>query len=613
MSGRVELPFQDDGILPADVVVERRDDGTVIARSPHALGPYPRRLTDRLVHWAAVAPDRTFIARRDATGEWQRLTYADTLRRVRHVAQALVDRRLSADRTILILSGNSLEHQILALAALYCGVPYAPVAPAYSLMVRDHDTLRTLVARMRPGLVFADDAETFGWALDAVVTGDIEIVSCRGRATRPTTPLAALESTPITTSLTVAHDAVGPDTIAKVLFTSGSTGHPKGVINTQRMLCANLEQIRTALRFLDERPPVLCDWLPWNHTFGGNHNVGIALYNGGSLYIDDGRPVPGQIDTTVANLREIATTAYFNVPKGFEMLLPYLREDAALRRHFFSGLRLLFYAAAGIRPEMAAEFQRLAIETTGHPIPWVTGLGATERGPSAMFTGPLLSPVAQIGVPVVGLELKATPVGDVLEARIKGPNVTPGYWGDEDLTRASFDDDGYYRMGDAIAPVDADDLTKGFVFQGRITEDFKLSTGTWVRVGALRARLLASIGDLVQDVVIAGHGRDAVGALLFPNVAACRALAEAGPEVGIAALVADIRVRRALTDRLVAFNAVNPGSSTAISRAILVSAPPSIEAMEITDKGSLNQKAVLRRRTTDVDRLYTTDSSAILL
>jgi feruloyl-CoA synthase len=421
-----------------------------------------------------------------------------------------------------------------------------------------------------------------------------------------------LEAAADTADVDRAHARVGPDTIAKILFTSGSTGDPKGVINTHRMLCANQQQILSALQFLGDEPPVLCDWLPWNHTFGGNHNVGIALYNGGTLFIDEGRPVPGAMDTTVANLREVATTAYFNVPKGFDMLLPVLRADAAFRAHFFSRLQLLFYAAAGLRSEVADAYQQLAMATVGRAIPWVTGLGATETAPAAMFTGPLLSTAAHIGVPIRGVELKAVPIDGRLEARVKGPNVTPGYWGDAALTQAAFDEDGYYRMGDAITPADPSDLTRGFVFQGRLNEDFKLSTGTWVRVGAIRARLLATAGDLVQDAVITGHGRDDVGALLFPNVSACRALAGADTGASVQDVLANASVRAAIADRLDAYNAGHPGSSTAIRRARLLDTPPSLDMKELTDKGSLNQRAVLSHRAPVVDDLYASTAITVL-
>ena len=599
-----DQPFADPAILPADVVLEQRPDGVTLARSPHTLGPYPHTLTERLHQWAEQAPDRAFLARRNEAGHWQYLTYRDALTRVRSVAQALVARRLGPDRTVLIVSGNSLEHQILALAAMYVGIPYAPVAPAYSLAMREPETLRSIVDSMRPGLVFAADGGAFEKPLATVLAPDVEVVSVTAAPTLRTTPFDTLLSAPVTPAVDAAHAAVRSSTIAKVLVTSGSTGRPKGVINTHGMVTPNLEQIGTALRFLKEGPPVLCDWLPWNHTFGGNHNVGIALYYGGTLYIDDGRPVAGAMDTTIANLREIATTAYFNVPKGYEMLVPYLRADVEFRRHFFSRLRLLFYAAAGIRRETADELQQMAIETLGHPVPWVTGLGATETGPSAMFTGPLLSPVAEIGVPVVGLTLKIDRREDVVEARVKGPNVTPGYWRDEALTSAAFDEEGFYRMGDAIAPVDPADLSKGFTFQGRLTEDFKLSTGTWVRVGPLRARLLAHAGDLVQDAVITGLGRDAVGALLFPNLGACRLVSGLPASASIDDVLDSPQVRTAIAERIARYNTTFSASSTSIAHTAVLRSAPSIDAGEITDKGSINQKAVLRHRAGDVERLY---------
>ena len=606
-------PLHTPRVLPADVLITRAGDGTLHAVSPHPLGAYPERITDRLVHWAAAAPDRPFLAERDDDGGWRRLTYGDAHARVRAIAQALIDRGLSRDRTVVILSGNSIAHALVALGAMYAGIPYAPAAPAYSLLVRDHATLARLVRTMRAGLVFADDGGKFEGALRDLVSGDVEIVTVTPPRSLRATRLSELESVLPTRVVDEAHAAVTADTIAKVLFTSGSTGRPKGVINTQRMLCANQEQLRTVMAFLADAPPVLCDWLPWNHTFGGNHNFGIALYNGGTLYIDDGRPVAGQMERTIANLRDVATTAYFNVPRGFEMLLPVLRDDAAFRRHFFSNVQALFFAAAGLRPEVADGIQDLATATLGRPVPWITGLGATESAPFALCTGALHSTTTHIGVPVPGMELKAAPVGDLLEARLRGPNITPGYWGDETLTREAFDAEGYYRMGDAIAPADEEDLSRGFVFRGRINEDFKLSTGTWVRVGAVRARLMAAIGDVAQDVVIAGEGRERIAALIFPNALACRTLAGADADVAFEAVLAHDDVRRAFIDRLEAFNRDNVGSSTAVHRALLLDTPPSFEAAEITDKGTLNQKAVLRRRAALVDTLYDSPSQSLLI
>jgi feruloyl-CoA synthase len=612
MIGAPGEPFNEAGVLPPDIVVRRDPDGTIRAHSPHPLGPYPERLTEKLDVWAALAPERCFLAERDREGAWTRLTYGEARTRVRRIAQAFIQRGLSADRTVVILSGNSIEHALLALAALYAGVPYAPAAPAYSLLVNDHGTLGKLVETMRPGLIFAEDGVAFEAALRDVAGESIEVVTSTPPQSLRATPAMELETSDATGAVDDAHRRVTAATVAKVLFTSGSTGRPKAVINTQRMLCANQEQLSTVLAFLRAAPPTLCDWLPWNHTFGGNHNFGIVLYNGGTLYIDEGRPVPGQMDRTIANLRDVATTAYFNVPRGFELLLPVLREDDGFCRHFFSRARALFFAAATLRPDIADGMQRLAIATTGRAVPWITGLGATESAPFALCTGPLLSTATHVGVPVPGLELKAVPIDGVLEARLRGPNITPGYWRDEETTRAAFDDEGFYRMGDAIAPVDPDDplVAGGFAFRGRVHEDFKLSTGTWVRVGTLRARLLAELGEVALDVVVAGHGRERVGALIFPNLAGCRALARATASTSP---LDDAGVRRVFAERLARYNTAYPGSSTSIVRALLLNTPPSLEAMELTDKGSINQRAVLARRQADVERLWNATTDDILL
>jgi feruloyl-CoA synthase len=612
MKSPAEAPVRRARILAPDTIVRRDARGVVYAHSPHALPSYPERLTDRIELWADRAPERPFLAERDGSGAWRSVTYGEARRQVRSLAQSLLDRGLSAERPIVILSGNSIEHGLLALAAMYAGVPYAPIAPAYSLLVRDYTTLRALWASMRPGLAFAADGRPFEPAL-AAVGGATEIVTLSPADTLRTTGFDDLRSRPATDAVDDAHGRVGPDTIAKVLFTSGSTGDPKGVVNTQRMLCANQEQLRTVMPFLGDAPPVLCDWLPWNHTFGGNHNFGIVLYNGGTLYIDGGRPTPAGFHTTIANLRDVATTAYFNVPRGFEMLAAALAPDAEFRRHFFSRLQMLFYAAAGLRQQVADEFEALAADGCGERIPWVTGLGATESAPFAICTGPRMSTTASIGVPVPGLELKAVPFGEGLEARLRGPNITPGYWRDEALTRASFDDEGFYKLGDAIDFADSDDPTGGFVFRGRMAEDFKLSTGTFVRVGPLRAALLMRLGDLVDDIVITGHGQDAAGGLLFPNLRAMTALCGERGSLPVRQVLAHPAVAARLRQLLADFATAHPGSSTCVRRVALLEEPPSIEAQEITAKGSINQKAVLARRQAIVEQLYGAPGSAIII
>ena len=600
-------------LLAPDVTLDERPDGTVYARSPHQLGTYPPRITDRLDQWAERAGQRPFLAERTAEGHWRTLSFAAARAQVRSIAQALLDRRLDPERPIAILSGNSIEHGLIALAAMTIGQPYAPIAPSYSLASHEHVTLRAIWASLDPQFVFVADPVPFAAALHAVVRPGTEIVAVSPSIDRALarTSIAELIATPDTTEVDATMRRVGPDTIAKILFTSGSTGSPKGVVNTQRMLCANQQMICDTMPFLRDDPPVLCDWLPWNHTFGGNHNFGIALYNGGTLYLDAGRPIPGAFETSIANLREIATTAYYNVPRGYEMLLPALQSDEPFRRHFFSRLKMLFYAAAGLRQRIADEFDALAVDACGERIAWVTGLGATESAPFALCTGAQMTSTNRIGVPAPGVELKVVPVGDRCEARLRGPNITPGYWRDDTLTAAAFDEEGYYCMGDAIGWADPSDPTQGWVLEGRLADDFKLSTGTWVRVGPLRAAFLAAASGLVQDVVITGEGRAHVAALLLLDVPGCRALANdrAGTST-LRDLASHPEIEARVLELLRRFCAERPGSSTAVGTAIVLDEPPSIDAQEITDKGSLNQRAVLRRRAALVEQLYMESGTA---
>jgi len=512
-------------ITPIDTTVRHGRDGVTYLKSPQALGAYPVRLTDRLEYWADREPSRAFLAQRDASGSWRTITYADTLDQVRRLSQALIERRLSPDRPILILSGNGIDHALLALAAMYVGVPYAPIAPAYSLQARDYGTLKQIIERLSPGLVFAAEGAPFERALSDVLPSGVElVVSSSAPVTRPATRFDALLASPARVDVDEARARVNPDTIAKILFTSGSTGRPKGVINTQRMLCANQEMIRSVMAFLGDEPPVLCCWLPWNHTAGGNHNFGLVLYNGGTFYIDEGKPTPALFEVTLRNLREISATAHFTVPRTYEMLLPYLRTDAVLRDTFFKRLKLYFYAAAGLGQRFWDQLRDLAIDACGEELLIVTGFGATETAPFALTTGGVGAVAGMIGLPAPGMELKLVPVGAKKEARVRGPNITPGYWGDEALTRAAFDEEGFYRLGDAMDFVDPADPLKGLVFDGRLAEDFKLSTGTWVSVGPLRSKILMQAGGYAQDVVIAGQDCDFASALIFPNMALCREL-----------------------------------------------------------------------------------------
>ena len=587
------------------VIADRRDDGTIYLRPKIALGEYPLRLTDRLHHWAKTEPNRIFMAERDTSGLWRQISYAQLLASSRHIASGLLARGLSADKPIVILSGNSIDHALLAFGALYAGIPFCPVSPAYSLISRDYGKLGFAMKLLTPGLVFADDATKFAETLSANVPAEIELVASRGGVPgRELTKLSDLLATPEHPGLDAAHGAIGPDTIAKFLLTSGSTGNPKAVINTQRMICANQVMLRETLAFLKDEPPVIVDWLPWNHTFGGNHNIGLTLYNGGSMYLDAGKPMPGGIEETVRNLREISPTVYFNVPKGYESLLPYLRDDKALRAKFFHRLHAMFFSGAALSPYVWNSLDELAVQETGFRVPVLTGLGATETAPFFMSVRPATSRSGHVGLPVSGNEAKLAPDNGKLEVRARGPNVTPGYWRQPELTAAAFDDEGFYKFGDAIKPVDPEDLGAGFDFDGRIAEDFKLASGTWVSVGPLRARLIAACAPLVRDVVIAGINRDEVSALVILDLDGCRLVNPALATGDLVAAASDSLIREAVRERLAKFLATSTGSSTRITRAILIDTPLSIDRGEVTDKGSINQRAVLDHRSGLIDLLY---------
>jgi len=587
------------------VSIDRKADGTIYLRPLRALPDFPVRITDRLHHWASATPDRVFMAEREAGRGWRQLTYAELLIASRHIASALLARGLSADKPVVILSGNSIDHALIAFGALYAGIPFCPVSAAYSLVSRDYGKLSHVMKLLTPGLVFADDADKFADALSANVSLGTEIAASFGSLPgRDVTMLADLMATPLHPGLDAAHEKIGVDTIAKFLLTSGSTGNPKAVINTQAMICANQVMIRETLSFLKDEPPVIVDWLPWNHTFGGNHNIGLTLYNGGSMYLDAGKPMPGGIEETVRNLREISPTVYFNVPKGYESLLPYLREDGALREKFFGRLHAMFFAGAALAPHIWNGLDELSVRATGARVPMLTGLGATETAPFFMSVNPRTSRSGHVGLPVPGNEAKLVPNNGKLEVRAKGPNVTPGYWRQPDTSKAAFDEEGFYKLGDALKPADANDLHAGFDFDGRIAEDFKLASGTWVSVGPLRARFIAACAPLVRDVVIAGINRDEIAALVVLDLDGCRLINPTLPPDDLKATAADPLVRDAFCERFARFLSSATGSSNRITRAILLDAPLSIDRGEVTDKGSINQRAVLEHRKALIDQLY---------
>lgn len=564
------------------VQVEKRPDGSLVVRSPQRLGAYARAVGEWLEYWARAAPERVFLAERAGDG-WRKVSYREALESARRIGQGLLERRLGPGRPVAILSDNGVDHALLALGAMHVGVPVAPISPAYSLLSKDFAKLRYIFELLRPGLVYCADPARFAPALQAVGA--------------TATPIDSLLQAQAGSRVDEAFAALGPDTVAKILFTSGSTGTPKGVVNTQRMLCASQQALAQGWPFVEERPPVLVEWLPWNHTFGGNHDFNLVLRNGGSLYVDGGKPVAGLIETTARNLAEVAPTIYFNVPRGFELLLPFLERDAALRRNFFSRLDVIFYAGAALPQNLWERIERLALEEKGGRLAMLSAWGSTETSPLATQVHYAIERAGVIGLPVPGCELKLVPCAGKLEARVRGPNVTPGYWKREDLTREAFDAEGFYRIGDALKFADPASPEKGLLFDGRVAEDFKLSSGTWVHTGAVRVRLIAAGNPLIQDAVITGHDRHEVGALVFLSAAA-----KDLPEGQIRA-----KLRQAMHSL-----GREGGSSTHPARLLVLSEPPSIDANEITDKGYLNQRAVLERRAALVEKLYAGGEDVIL-
>jgi feruloyl-CoA synthase len=594
-----------------DAVLERESNGIIHIRTAQVLPPYHAKLSEPLEHWAKAAPDRIFLAQRDANGNWRKLTYGQVLAQVKRIGAAFLRRGLSADKPIAIISGNDIEHALLALAAMVVGIPYAPISPAYSLMSSDFGKLRAILDLLTPGMVFANDGGPFARALYATVPDDIELVVTRNPlGDRKTTMFADLLGPEDAAGVFAAQTNVTPDTIAKFLFTSGSTGNPKAVINTHRMLCSNQAMIAAGFAFVTQEPPVVVDWLPWSHTFGSNHNFNMVLTNGGSLYIDDGNPTPPGAPKTARNLREIAPTIYFNVPKGYEALVPHFRADETLRRSFFSRLKVLFYAGAGLNQTTWDDLTELAVETTGERIIFLSSLGSTETAPLALACTFDFGRPGNIGLPAPGVELKLVPNEGKLEARLRGPHITPGYWRQDQLTRDAFDEQGFYKLGDALKFVDPDEPGKGLLFDGRIAEDYKLSTGTWVSVGPLRARFIDHFAPHVRDVVFAGPDRDDIVALVFPDIEACRKLSGLAADASPAAVVDAPQVRAKFAELLKTLAAASPGSSTRVMRAILMAEPPSMDKGEMTDKGSINQRAVLANRDVLVDELYATPLSS---
>ena len=591
------------------VTMREGDGGVRYMSADQKLEDYATRMTDRLVHWAKTRPEATMLAKRvknaDGTlGDWRHISYAQAWQSARSIAQALIDRGLSAERPVVIMSENDLEHALLSLGCLVAGVPFCPASPAYSTVSQDFEKLRHILTTLTPGLVFAADAKRYGKAIEAAVGQDIEVVLHSGEmAGRTTTTFESLLATPATPAVDAAMQATGPDTIAKFLFTSGSTKLPKAVVNTQRLWCANQQQMAQSMPVLAETPPVLVDWLPWNHTFGGNHNFGMVMYHGGTLYIDEGKPTPALMGETLRNLREIAPTVYFNVPTGFEAIAIAMKTDDALRKNLLSRVQMFFYAGAALAQPIWDSLHESQEREVGERIVMGTGLGMTESGPFAIFVTSPFVKAGDLGVPTPGMELKLVPNSDKIEVRYKGPNIAPGYWRAPQETQEAFDEEGFFCTGDAVKWIDENDVHQGLKFDGRIAEDFKLATGTFVSVGPLRGKIIAAGAPYVQDAVITGLNMHEVGAMVFPT-AAVRGLSGLGTEASMAEVLSSAPVVAHFQHVIHSLAKTATGSASRVARMVLLSEPPSIDKGEVTDKGSINQRAVLKHRNSLVQALH---------
>lgn len=587
--------------------------GILHMRSLETLEPMPERLLDRLVHWAQIRPGHTFIAARDSDGQWRRISYVQMLEDVRAIAQSLLGYGLGAERPLAILSGNDIEHLQMALGAMYAGIPYCPVSPAYSLLSQDFAKLRHVCDLLQPGLIFVSDAAVYQRAVDAVLPADTPLVAVRGEmAGRPQVSFASLLEQPGGAEAQAAFMASGPDSIAKFLFTSGSTKLPKAVITTQRMLCANQQMLLQTFPVFAEEPPVLVDWLPWNHTFGGSHNLGIVLYNGGTLYLDGGKPTAQGFAETLRNLKEISPTAYLTVPKGWEELVTALETDSELRERFFARIKLFFFAAAGLSQSIWDRLDRVAEQHCGERIRMMAGLGMTEASPSCTFTTGPLSMAGYIGLPAPGCEVRLVPVDGKLEGRFRGPHIMPGYWRAPEQSAEAFDDEGFYRSGDAIKLADPCNPQWGLMFDGRLAEDFKLSSGVFVSVGPLRNRAVLEGSPYVQDLVIAAPDRECLGALVFARLYECRQLSGLPADASDAQVLASEPVRQWFADWLQRLNLQASGNASRLEWIALQDEAASIDRGEITDKGSINQRAVLQWRAAHVEALYRGQAPSIL-
>jgi feruloyl-CoA synthase len=610
MDSILQVPFKPIEYLSRDILTERRDDGTLVIQSKHALTPYERHVPALLAHWAREGADRVWLAQRRGPGrDWLKVTYAEAKTQVDAATQWLLDRGFGPDRPIMILSSNSIEFALLTMAAMQARAPVAPVSPAYSVMSRDHAKLKYVFDLIKPGLVFVQNGEVYADALAALDLDGVLVVHVdRAPPRRQSVPWTELTATPATAAVDASIDSIGAKTVAKYLFTSGSTGMPKAVINTQEMMCANIAMMRMGrVRKPSDPPPVLLDWLPWNHTMGGNATLQLNLAVGGTTWIDDGKPLPGLFEETLRNLREISPTSFSNVPAGYAMLIAALEKDDVLARKFFANLGSISYGGAALSNDLYERFEQLAVKYTGFRIPFSSGYGATETAPTVTSVHWASERVGLLGLPLPGVQLKLVPTGEDnrYEMRVKSVVVTPGYHKQPDLTAQMLDEDGFYKIGDAVKLVDPADANQGLIFDGRVIEDFKLTSGTFVLVGTLRTAAIAAASPVLQDVVVCGQDHDYIGLLGFPNLAACRAVAgDKDVQLSNTELICHPAVIGMVTQGLARMNAAGKGSSMRVRRIVLMTEPPQVDGNEITDKGYLNQRATLQRRSSLVDRLY---------
>ncbi|MXN64395.1 AMP-binding protein [Stappia sp. GBMRC 2046] len=594
--------------VPHKVVREDRADGTIILSSGYDMPSVAPNTGAWLHDWAKRAPERIAVSERWSDGEgWRDVTYAELLAQVRAVASSLLARGLGQADTIAIMSGNGVDHLILSLAAQYIGVPVVPLAEQYSLIVEAHPRLTFVLDKVRPKMAFVDDAARYSAALALPELDGVEVVAARGEGPRKVTPMAELLKGDPSVDLDAAHAKVGPDTLAKILFTSGSSSDPKGVLTTHRMMCVNQAQMGVVLPFLDDRPPATTDWLPWNHVFGGSHNVNMMLSHGGTLIVDSGKPTGPGFATTLKNRTDRPGTLVFNVPVGFGMLVEALADKREQREKIFGDLDLIFYAGASLPQEVWEGLERYCLEVRGGLPLMISSWGLTETAPACLMVHEPIGRSGVVGVPLPGVSVKLIPDADMrCEIRVKGPNVMPGYFNDPDKTKAAFDEEGFFITGDAVRFVDPQDAERGLIFDGRVSEDFKLDTGTWVQAGNLRMAALKELTGLAQDVVICGHDRGEVGLFVFPAPGAANLDEVAGGAVADAHLMARIE------ERLRAMNSRVTGSAKRITRALILAEPPSLKDHEITDKGSLNIRKVLTRRADLLERLYDNEDPALI-